>query len=435
MKIVFRLMEIAIGIFGLFFMSGTLTTILTPQDSETAPMVQVIGAGLGLFALISLLSVRGSIAQIFWLYWPVVLPVLFAVLSLVWSDDLFLTVRRAGSLGLTTAFAFWLAFRFTSVQIMRLLLILAVTVVLANFAFIQFNPSLGIHQVYDLVASNHAGRWRGLFGHKNDFARLIAFAVTILVLGLFYGAGNGYKRLLILPIIVLAVFMIYKAGSSQALLLVTVVPGVMIIFMIMRSMSPSARSLAIVFSIPFAITTVLSVQYILEYVLGLLGRDLTFTGRTVIWEGVMIALRGHEFLGGGYGAGWDMIQPRLTALTGFEVGHAHNGFFDLAVDIGIVGLVLTMIPMLWVGVYAFRNLMKGIRPEISAIALAIVAFSVVGNFPGSFLLLHNSIYWVLLVVTFSKLRDLQNAGSRGGAFGRAPQFSLAGYPQLSGGRG
>jgi O-antigen ligase len=281
--------------------------------------------------------------------------------------------------------------------------------VLLNFLVIRIDPSLGIHQAYEQFASQHAGSWRGLFGHKNDFGRVIALMVSFLLLGFIFGIGGKYGRLLTVPLTAMAGIMIINSDSSQAVLLATSIPTIVGLFLVMRQMSPTARSLLLLLSVPIAVASILSAQLIFEYTLQALGRDATLTGRTVIWEGVLLALDGSGFAGGGYGAGWSIVGPRLTALTGIEVGHAHNGFLDLAVDVGFVGLGMTLLFMLWLGTLAFANLMRGTRPEFSALALALVLFSFVGNTAGSFLLNHNSIFWLLLVVAFAKFRDSPDA--------------------------
>lgn len=409
MSSLLRKSEFAFASFGLFFMSGTLTAYLTPSGSTSAPMVQLLGALIGFFSIVGLLAIRGSVARILREYWPAIIPVLFAVATLAWSEDVALTLRRSGSLGLTTAFAFWLALRFAARELFSLVIFSSMSTVLLNFLVIRIDPSLGIHQAYEQFASQHAGSWRGLFGHKNDFGRVIALMVSFLLLGLVFGIGGKYGRLMTLPLIAMASMLIINSNSSQAVLLATSIPAIMGLFLAMRQMTPTARSLLLLLSVPIAVVAFLSVQLIFEYTLQALGRDATLTGRTVIWEGVLLALGGSSFAGGGYGAGWSIVGPRLTALTGIEVGHAHNGFLDLAVDVGFVGLGMTLLFMLWLGTIAFANLMRGTQPEISALALTLVLFSFVGNAAGSFLLNHNSIFWLLLVVTFAKLRDAPDA--------------------------
>ncbi|QBY01799.1 O-antigen ligase family protein [Rhodophyticola sp. CCM32] len=430
-----RLVEYGIALFGLFFMSGTLTSFLTPQGSATAPLVQAIGAALGLYSVVALLFTPNSIPRVLGLYWPALLPVLLAVMSLGWTEDTSLTLRRAGSLGLTTAFAFWLVFRFTPIQIFQLVVTMAVSIIAVNFAIIQIQPTRGIHQSYDIINAHHAGSWRGLFGHKNDFGRLTALSTAILVMGFVFGVGGRYLRWGMIPLIGIAIVMITQSSSSQATLLASTVPTSVAALLLMRRISPAGRSIMLVVALPFAIIAALSAQLVFEYVLGLLGRDATLTGRTEIWEGVILSLGGHGVLGGGYGAGWQIVGPRLAGLTGIEVGHAHNGFLDLAVDIGAVGLGLTLVFMLWLGTLAFRSLMQGVEPEISVLALSVILFALIGNVAGSFLLLHNSLYWVLPVVTFAKLRDVPYASYQTGIARDAgethqadPSAAEPGYP-------
>ena len=137
----------------------------------------------------------------------------------------------------------------------------------------------------------------------------------------------------------------------------------------------------------------------------------TLTGRTEIWEGVILAMQDTMLFGGGYGAGWDAIQLRIYALTGIMVGHAHNGYLDLAVDVGVIGLGLTLFFMVTVIILAFRSLMRGELVGVSVVALALVIFALIGNLAGSFLLSHNSIYWALPVAIFTQLR-IANAEPR-----------------------
>ena len=60
----------------------------------------------------------------------------------------------------------------------------------------------------------------------------------------------------------------------------------------------------------------------------------------------------------------------------------------------------------WISILAFGNLMRGVRSEISTLGLVLVLFAFVGNWAGSFFMLHNTLYWVLPVVAFAMLRDV-----------------------------
>lgn len=400
-----RYVEYLVAWGGLLFMSRTFTTYLTPEGAEAAPLVQLIGALLGLYAGLGLLLQRRAFARILGLYWPVLLPVALAVLSLAWSEDPELTTRRAGSLVLTTAFAFWLALRFTPDRFFTILVTACLALIALNFLVIRIDPLTGIHQVRDLHDRGHAGSWRGLFGHKNDFGRLMALCVCILYASLLIGASQRLWRLLLAGGVALGLYLIVKSNSSQSLLMVAVILPSLTLLVMMRRMSAGARAALMLLGVPFAVISALSVQIIFVSVLGVLGKDTTLTGRTTIWEGVLVSMQDMMLFGGGYGAGWSVVGPGLLALTGFDVGHAHNGYLDLAVDVGFFGLGLVLVLFGWVAVLAFRNLMRGTRVEISMLGLALFLFAFVGNWAGSFFLLHNTLYWILPVVAFAMLRD------------------------------
>jgi O-antigen ligase len=74
------------------------------------------------------------------------------------------------------------------------------------------------------------------------------------------------------------------------------------------------------------------------------GKDLTFSGRTGIWEIINrhIALR--PILGSGYGAYWVQIpeSPSMEMLARlyFYPTESHNGYLDVINDLGYVGGVL-----------------------------------------------------------------------------------------------
>lgn len=401
-----RPLEFAIALFGLFFMSGTLTAFLTPLGSDNAPLVQLVSALLGLYALVGLFAQRHAFGRIVALYWPVLLPMGLAILTLAWSEDIWLSLRRAGSLFLTTAFAFWIVSRFTPQQMFKLLIAMSVSIILVNYLVIHIQPTRGIHQPYEFQASQHAGSWRGLFAHKNNFGRVVALANSFLVIAFLFSVGGAWKRWLFVPIMFIAAVMISHTNSSQAVMLAFTVPATIVVLLAMRHLTPSGRAMTLFVSLPFVVMSVYSAQLLFEYVLRLLDRDVTLTGRTEIWEGVILSMREYVLLGGGYGAGWQIVGPRLTALTSIDVGHAHNGFLDLAVDVGFIGLALTLMFLIWLGLLAFKCLMNGQRTEIAIVALALVAYILAGNWVGSFLLKHNSIFWVLPIVTFAMLRDI-----------------------------
>jgi O-antigen ligase len=76
------------------------------------------------------------------------------------------------------------------------------------------------------------------------------------------------------------------------------------------------------------------------------GKDLTFSNRTVIWDGVSAAISQRFWLGYGYGVWGNLwVEPirGINMRNGFLVAHAHNAALDLMLRLGAVGLGLYLL--------------------------------------------------------------------------------------------
>lgn len=85
------------------------------------------------------------------------------------------------------------------------------------------------------------------------------------------------------------------------------------------------------------------------------GRDMTFTGRTFLWIDLLDIASNHPILGVGYGSFWigDLAND-LWYKHPWKPGQGHNGFVDVYVELGMVGLFL------FIGVIfsAYRNILR-----------------------------------------------------------------------------
>lgn len=70
---------------------------------------------------------------------------------------------------------------------------------------------------------------------------------------------------------------------------------------------------------------------------GALGRDSSFTGRSEIWASLLPDVRRSPILGAGFGSFW---TP--AAKISHDIGEAHNGYLDVTLDLGFLGLFLVV---------------------------------------------------------------------------------------------
>jgi O-antigen ligase len=110
----------------------------------------------------------------------------------------------------------------------------------------------------------------------------------------------------------------------------------------------------------------------------LLGRDPTLTGRTGTWK-VLLQLQDSPLIGLGYSSLWtgDRIARILTTLGVSYLNESHNGYLEIYMTLGLVGLALCVVFLL----SGFRKICRQITvsPDYAAFGLAIWVVTVMYN--------------------------------------------------------
>jgi O-antigen ligase len=134
--------------------------------------------------------------------------------------------------------------------------------------------------------------------------------------------------------------------------------------------------------------------------------DLTFTGRTEIWEFVWQYVVKSPFIGTGYGSFWAIgdLSPSLVSASKFvaQYTEAHNGYLDVLVSIGAMGLVFTGLAL--VQPYALLRFYSSSQTdtatqEVLLCALLLLTFGILHNTLESSLLQGVSPIWTLMLIS------------------------------------
>jgi O-antigen ligase len=148
--------------------------------------------------------------------------------------------------------------------------------------------------------------------------------------------------------------------QSKTALICTIVGA----FLIVRSgklMSKPINSVVWVCALSLPVLVFFSAQFsgVIAPIIQVLGRNMTFTGRTDIWQHIDLTTV-NPFFGAGYYNFWggpDGYKVNL-AMHGV-IPNAHNGYLDLYLDGGFIGLALLFILI----VHSGRGIMKRIFPR------------------------------------------------------------------------
>jgi exopolysaccharide production protein ExoQ len=328
-------------------------------------------------------------------------PLLIAILALTllsaaWSDAAGITFRRGAALLGTSVFGVYLHLRYSTENQLRLVgWALGLAVVLS---LLQFQPS-----------TLSQGEFRGVFENKNSLGRMMALA--ILVFGLL--AWNRRRRVTAVLFAVFCVVLLLLSNSVTGLIvLLTIVSAIPFL----RRMAQDMRLLIIASSIGILVlgSAVLLGTSHLEVVASLFGRDLTLTGRTDLWRYVTEMILRRPWLGYGYETFWLWALPFRLPVdegAGWVAPNAHNGFLEVALALGLLGLLIFVASLIRGGVRAV-NWLRGQPGAVGMWPLTYLCFLLLYNITETVALTRNNLCWVLYVTTLLAVAPGQHQAVR-----------------------
>ena len=316
--------------------------------------------------------------------WPLVVLVAWAALSALWSAAPAVTLTWSAGLAGTTAFGVVLALRFTPERQLRVLA-LALALVAAGSLLTPLLPPelrgrLGIR----------LGAWVGLFFDCNLFGRVMALAALV---GALLALASPPSRAAALVGCGVALALLRGSHSLTPQIALAGSAAVAALLCAAQRTSRRAGRRLLVAAAGLAMLAALAVAARPSVPLAAVGKTVSLSGRVEIWRGVADAIRERPLLGYGYGAYW---RGAVAGPPGTNSGrHAHNGFLDLAAELGAVGVLLFAVPA---AIYVRRAVRQtlGTRSALALWPPAYFTFLLLTNLAESALLRHK-IYWALYV--------------------------------------
>jgi O-antigen ligase len=257
----------------------------------------------------------------------------WAALSLAWSEDPQLTARRVLGLVCTTAMGFVLGMKLDMKALLRLLVWSMAIAMLASVIAAVLFPSFGV------MANLDAGAWRGVFTHKNELGHSMGIALIALICLLWESPENRPIYLILLCLGV-ALLVLSKSMTSISVTALTLSIG---LYRRLR-LRPAQRVAFLAIALLVGLAATVLLQNRVDSVFAMMGRNSTLTGRVPVWQLSADAVLQRPLLG----SGWDAFWPgtggdRIRSLVHWDVPHAHNGFLEMSLNIGLIGLVIFMI--------------------------------------------------------------------------------------------
>jgi exopolysaccharide production protein ExoQ len=337
------------------------------SELDGSPIDRNLYTALLVFGVIVLVRRGPEVGRLLRANLPIVFFFLYCGASVLWSDYPGVSFKRwIKALGDPVMVMIVLtdADRLTALK--RILKRASFLLVPLNILMIKYYPDLGVH--YNVQEGRRI--INGLTTDKN------ALGATCLLFGLgclwrFLSACRNRQdthraRHLIVhgTLLVMIMWLFSKANSMTSLLLFALVSGLILANSVV---APARRRLVVNLLVLTSLAAV-ALPLFLQTGTGLfamVGRDATLTGRTEIWRDAIAADKA-PILGSGFESFW--LGTSIDRGRSFHVNEAHNGYIEVYLNLGLVGVILVAVLI----VTGYRNATGLLRldPEVGDLRLA-----------------------------------------------------------------
>lgn len=342
--------------------------------------------------------------------WKYLLLIALATASLLWSVDTGVSTRRLVALILNLPIAIYFAFSIGRERALKALGLTSVLLcVLCIVAVVM--PGGGVVT----GGGKHAGAFQGVFPNKTASGLFFGLATILFWANLCHVRKGSRWRLFWLVNMVMG-FALLILSDSRTPLLATVFAGG-VIWLALFVFAPRGwqkrlqTSLRGGLALSGIMLGALSLPIAVSIVLFVIGRDLTLTGRWNLWKYAITKGWNQPWLGAGLKAFWtdaltiDLLVVHAswgdTLSVKSMTANAHNGYIDVWLELGFVGLAVFFFFWTSFGLKAVRRLRRdGIG---AAWYLGLWAFMSCYYLANSTVFEHDEISWFLIVLAYFSL--------------------------------
>jgi exopolysaccharide production protein ExoQ len=304
--------------------------------------------------------------------------------SILFSSSMMVSLSKVIILLGTCLYSLSLIKRYSFTVMLKITLLVCIIINTLTLIYMYFEPALAFEDY------NGKAILSGTFPNKNNFATYVLFSI-IVSLSFLKTTNVKFYRIIGLFTIVSSIGFLLISGSVTSLITLIVIVTIFFINNLLN------RRLNIVYMgilINFVVYLIINLNSIFgDIIYDLFERDITLTGRTFIWDAIITQVGGGLIFGYGYGTFWgfnpilenNIISNYSNNIGGVTVQGAHNGFLELMLQIGIIGVLLLVFILILSG-----NKLKKIKQSI------IYTFS--------------SFYLIYILMYFITERSLWNMG-------------------------
>lgn len=332
----------------------------TDGNESGSSLDRIVLSGLSVVGVLVLVRRRFKWSSVLRRHKWLLLLLAYMLISTLWSEITFIALKR------------W--YREAIVIIMALVTIsecdprLAFEVLLRRSAYVLIPFSLVLIKYYPALGRQY-GRWSGVemwtgvTSQKNSLGRLCMITIFFMLWTCYrrfkeHVPVRGTQLRADMWVLLIAVYLFNGANSSTSV--TTFAVGVLLFatLQVCRNLRVTAPRAALAGILILLIGFGVSAPFLggsnIAMFSASLSRDETLTGRTEVWAAVLPAMEHQPLLGYGFGSFWTDTRREL-----YEIPTAHNGYLDILLEQGALGLGLYVMWLL----SCLRQFQRGLEQD------------------------------------------------------------------------
>lgn len=311
------------------------------------------------------------------------------IFSLLWSEDIGTGLTYIKGLIRIYFLAIYLAMRYPLREQLRLIAWAFGAAASLSLFFSALVPGF-IHQAPEL-----AGMWSGIYGHKNELGYMMAWSAGVF---LHLGLSSSRYRWLMWMLCGISICLIILSRSTTSLTILLTMILLLPIYRFLKKTNYKLQFITINLALMLIIIFAILVLNNAEILVGASGKDLTFNGRSDLWELVIAKVWERPWFGYGYYGFWTSDAASNLRATYEWASNAHNGFLELLLELGFLGFLIFAAGFLRFFVMALARIVSVAKKPEDYWPMQMLILIVIVNFSEA-RLLTPSWNWLMYVTT------------------------------------
>ena len=355
-------------------------------------------ASIGVFYLLYRDQQMGEYLAMWRRNWLPAVFILLASVSVLWSVGPVASVFRVLELVFATLIAAYFGMRLDPEKMMQVLFWFGAVLFLVSIGLAYGAPPTGT-----MYWAPFNGAWRGVYWHRNHLASIAAFLSAVYLCRLILALQKRNARgILDAAFYVLSLLILYFSRSATGYIVFIVMNFSVLMILLWLQLYPSLKKKHYQLLLGLGVLASILVLTNLDRLFGLFNRDTTMTGRVSLW-GHLLTIAGQRFwLGHGFGAFWmlDPFREQVRQLVGWTsqplIGD--NGFIDIYLHLGSIGLVIFLSVLVLFAVRGFRYALER-KTLTDFFPLLVLVYALFANISFSLFSETEVFVWFLIVAS------------------------------------